>query len=103
MYSPLKVAPGQDVVTHAFNHCTQEAEAGGFVKLPWPTTVSSSTARAMERGPVSKNQKEQLPPEPWGGAGLDSSCSVPPDLNAFLPRGLYTFLKPTPPMFACVL
>lgn len=66
MYSPLKVAPGQDVVTHAFNHCTQEAEAGGFVKLPWPTTVSSSTARAMERGPVSKKPKRTITPRALG-------------------------------------
>lgn len=54
------------MVTHAFNHCTQEAEAGGFVKLPWPTTVSSRTARAMERRPVSKKTKKNNYPQSLG-------------------------------------
>lgn len=66
MYSPLEVAPSQDVVVHAFNHCTQEAKAGGFVRLPWPTTVSSRTARAMERGPVSKKPKRTVTPQSLG-------------------------------------
>jgi hypothetical protein len=36
------------VVVHTFNPSTWEAEAGGF--------LSSRTARAIQRNPVSKNQ-----------------------------------------------
>jgi hypothetical protein len=36
---------------HAFNPSTQESEAGGF--------LSSRTARAIQRNPVSKNQKNK--------------------------------------------
>jgi hypothetical protein len=36
---------------HAFNPSTREAEAGGF--------LSSRTARAIQRNPVSKNQKKK--------------------------------------------
>jgi hypothetical protein len=39
------------VVAHAFNPSTQEAEAGGF--------LSSRTIRAIQRNPVSKNQKKK--------------------------------------------
>jgi hypothetical protein len=39
------------MVAHTFNPSTWEAEAGGF--------LSSRTARALQRNPVSKNQKER--------------------------------------------
>ena len=39
------------MVAHAFNPSTWEAEAGGF--------LSSRTARATQRNPVSKNQKRK--------------------------------------------
>jgi hypothetical protein len=39
------------VVAHAFNPSTREAEVGGF--------LSSKPARATQRNPVSKNQKEK--------------------------------------------
>jgi hypothetical protein len=38
------------VVAHTFNLSTREAEAGGF--------LSSRTARATQRNPVSKNQNQ---------------------------------------------
>ena len=38
------------MVAHAFNPSTREAGAGGF--------LSSRTARATQRNPVSKNQKK---------------------------------------------
>jgi hypothetical protein len=38
-------------VAHAFNPSNQEAEAGGF--------LSSRTARAIQRNPVSKKAKKQ--------------------------------------------
>jgi hypothetical protein len=41
-------SPELGVVAHAFNPSTQEAEAGGF--------LSSRTARATQRNPVSKNK-----------------------------------------------
>jgi hypothetical protein len=49
------------VVVHTFNPSTQEAEAGGFLSLrpAWSTKVSSRTARATQRNPVSKNQKKK--------------------------------------------
>jgi hypothetical protein len=51
------------VVAHAFNPSTWEAEAGRFLSLrpAWSTvyTVSSRTARATQRNPVSKNQNEK--------------------------------------------
>jgi hypothetical protein len=39
------------VVAHAFNPSTREAEAGGF--------LSSRTARATQRNPISKKQKNK--------------------------------------------
>jgi hypothetical protein len=39
------------VVVHAFNPSARQAEAGGF--------LNSRTARAIQRNPVSKNQKEK--------------------------------------------
>ena len=39
------------MVVHAFNLSTREAEAGGF--------LSSRTARATQRNPVSKQQQQQ--------------------------------------------
>jgi hypothetical protein len=49
------------VVAHAFNFSTQEEEAGGFLKFEASLVckVSSRTARAIQRNPVWKNQKEK--------------------------------------------
>jgi hypothetical protein len=49
------------MVAHAFNPSTREAEAGGFLSLrpAWFTKVSSRTARAIQRNPVSKNKKQK--------------------------------------------
>jgi hypothetical protein len=49
------------LVAHAFNPSTREAEAGGFLSLrpAWSTELSSRTARATQRNPVSKNQKKK--------------------------------------------
>jgi hypothetical protein len=43
------------VVVHAFHPSTWEAEAGGFLVYK----VSSRTARAIQRNPVSKNNNNQ--------------------------------------------
>jgi hypothetical protein len=45
------------VVAHAFNPGTWEAEAGGFLSSR-PARVSSRTARAIQRNPVSKNKNK---------------------------------------------
>ena len=47
------------VVAHAFIPSTWEAEAGGFLssRPAWSTKVSSRTAKAIQRNPVSKNKK----------------------------------------------
>jgi hypothetical protein len=47
------------VVAHAFNPSTREAEAGGFLswRPAWSAKLSFRTARAIQRNPVSKNQK----------------------------------------------
>jgi hypothetical protein len=49
------------VVAHAFNPSTREAEAGGSLEFEASLVykVSSRTARARQRNPVSKNQKNQ--------------------------------------------
>jgi hypothetical protein len=49
------------VVAHAFNPSTREAEAGGFLEFEASLVyrVSSRTARATQRNPVSKNQKNK--------------------------------------------
>jgi hypothetical protein len=49
------------VVAHAFNPSTWEAEAGRFLSLrpAWSTKVSSRTARAIQRNPVSKKQNKK--------------------------------------------
>jgi hypothetical protein len=51
------------VVAHAFNPSTREAEAGRFLssRPAWSKSefVSSRTARATQRNPVSKNQKKK--------------------------------------------
>jgi hypothetical protein len=49
------------VVAHAYNPSTWEAEAGEFLefKASLVYRVSSRTARATQRNPVSKNQKNK--------------------------------------------
>jgi hypothetical protein len=47
------------MVVHAFNPSTREAEAGGFeLKASLVYRVIPRTARAIQRNPVSKNQKK---------------------------------------------
>jgi hypothetical protein len=50
------------VVAHAFNPSTHEAEAGRSFQLVTSLVyrVSSRTARATQRNPVSKNQTKTL-------------------------------------------
>jgi hypothetical protein len=50
------------MVVHAFNPSTWEAEAGEFLEFQDSLVyrVSSRTARAIQRNPVSKNQKKNL-------------------------------------------
>jgi hypothetical protein len=45
---------------HTFNPSTWEAEAGRFLSLrpAWYTELSSRTARAIQRNPVSKKKKK---------------------------------------------
>jgi hypothetical protein len=45
----------QGRVAHAFNPSTRKAEAGGFLVYK----VSSRTARAIQRNPVSKKKKKK--------------------------------------------
>jgi hypothetical protein len=47
------------VVAHAFNPSTREAEAGGSLEFEASLVykVSSRTARAIQRNPVSKNKQ----------------------------------------------
>jgi hypothetical protein len=47
------------MVAHAFNPSTREAEAGGFLEFEASLIykVSSRTARAIQRNPVSKNKQ----------------------------------------------
>jgi hypothetical protein len=49
------------VVVHAFNPITWEAEAGKFLEFEASLVykVSSRTARATQRNPVSKNKTKQ--------------------------------------------
>jgi hypothetical protein len=51
----------QAVLTHAFNPSTWEGEAGRFSEFEASLVyrVSSRTARAIQRNPVSKNQKRK--------------------------------------------
>jgi hypothetical protein len=50
------------LVAHTFNHSTWEAEAGRFLsefKASLVYRVSSRTARAIQRNPVSKQTNKQ--------------------------------------------
>jgi hypothetical protein len=49
------------MVAHAFNPSTWEAEAGGFSEFEASLVyrVSSRTARATQRNPVSKNKQKK--------------------------------------------
>jgi hypothetical protein len=56
------------MLAHAFNPSTREAEAGGFLSSRPACLVyrvSSRTARATQRNPVSKNKK-QTKKRIWG-------------------------------------
>jgi hypothetical protein len=57
----ILMEPG--VVAHAFNPSTREAETGGFLSSEFEASlvykVSSRTARAIQRNPVSKNQRKR--------------------------------------------
>jgi hypothetical protein len=53
--------PGPDVVAHALNPSTWEAEAGGFeFETSLVYRVSSRTARATQRNPVLKQNKTKF-------------------------------------------
>jgi hypothetical protein len=53
------------VVVHTFYPGTREAEAGGFeFEASLVYKVRSRTARAIQRNPVSKNQKKKKK-RPW--------------------------------------
>jgi hypothetical protein len=59
----LKILKSSQVVAavaHAFNPSTWEAEAVGFLSLrpAWFYKMSSRTARAIQRNPVSKNKQQ---------------------------------------------
>jgi hypothetical protein len=54
-----KTAPSQAVVAHTFNSSTWESEAGIFLSLRPVYKVSSRTARAVQRNPVSKNKNQK--------------------------------------------
>jgi hypothetical protein len=58
---PIKCPPCWAVVVHAFNPSTWEAEAGGFLEFAAILVyrVSSRTARATQRNPVSKQTNKQ--------------------------------------------
>jgi hypothetical protein len=47
------------VVAHAFDTSTWEAEAGGFLSSRPAYKVSSRTARATQRNPVSKTKNKK--------------------------------------------
>jgi hypothetical protein len=53
-------SPEPGVVVHTFNPSTREAEAGGSLEFEASLVykVSSRTARAIQRNPVSKNQNQ---------------------------------------------
>ena len=63
---------------HTFNPSTWEAEASGFLSLrpAWSTKVSSRTARATQRNPVSKSQKKKK------GAGEMAQWVRAPDCSS---------------------
>jgi hypothetical protein len=50
--------PGTRHGAHTFNPSTREAEAGRFLSLRPAYKVSSRTARAIQRNPVSKKNKK---------------------------------------------
>ena len=61
MVQQLRALTGWVVVAQAFNPSTWEAEAGGFLssRPAWSTKVSSRTARATQRNPVSEEKKKE--------------------------------------------
>ena len=65
------------VVVHAFNPSTREAEAGGFLssRPSLVYKVSSRTARATQRNPVSKKKKKSK---------LELSWELPPCWLTFI-------------------
>jgi hypothetical protein len=65
------------VVVHAFNPSTREAEAGLVYK------VSSRTARAIQRNPVSKTNKQTKKSIEW------AKCHTNEHINSQSVHGLY--------------
>jgi len=68
------------VVAHAFNPSTWEAEADRFLSSgpAWSSRVSSRTARATQRNPVSKNQKKKINKKAKFPYILESSVTLCP-------------------------
>jgi hypothetical protein len=56
-----KNAGKRDMVAHAFNPSTWEAETSGFLSLrpAWSTKWVPGQPRATQRNPVSKNKKQK--------------------------------------------
>jgi hypothetical protein len=94
------------VVAHAFNPSTWEAEAGRFseFKASLVYRVSSRTARATQRNPVSKNKTKQTNKQKqktqtnkqnqplfkgWrdGSTVKSTGCLLCPEFNSQQPRG----------------
>jgi hypothetical protein len=59
LWTPINRFPG--MVAHTFNPSIQEAEAGKFIEFEASLVyrVSSRTARATQRNPVSKTQERE--------------------------------------------
>ena len=70
---------GRAVVAHAFNPSTWEVEAGRFLssRPAWSNRVSSRTARATQRNPVSKKKTKKTKQNKTCTALLEDVGSVP--------------------------
>jgi hypothetical protein len=64
------------VVAHAFNPSTREAEAGGYLEFEASLVyrVSSKTARATQKNPVSKNKNKNKKKKKKRSASVFSSA-----------------------------
>jgi hypothetical protein len=63
---------------YAFNPSTWEAEAGRFLssRPAWSTKMSSRTARAIQRNPVSKNKQTNKQASKKNGTSKANGFSV---------------------------